>query len=75
MGDQVVGGALWRKVSRQGNEYFSGKVVIDGKTTEIILFYITKRKEKSPYFKIIKSDYEYGNESDRQRSDSPQRSA
>ena len=57
MGDQNELGVLWKKISKQGNEYFSGKITINGQIREIIIFYITKRKNKSPYFKIIESRY------------------
>jgi len=72
MNEERVTGALWQKSSKKGNEYFTGKIIIDGKITEIVLFYISKRKERSPWFKIVESHYEYGNTSDSQQRDSPQ---
>lgn len=68
MDEQTELGVAWRKVSKAGHEYFSGKITLDGKQHEIVIFYITKRKDKSPWFKIIQSHFEYGNESNPQQS-------
>lgn len=58
MEEQKEIGILWQKLSKKGNEYFSGRVTIDGKTTEIILFKIVAKHEKSPFYKIIKAEYD-----------------
>ncbi|WP_457635821.1 hypothetical protein [Persephonella sp.] len=49
-------GALWKRTSNSGMEYFAGKIELDGKETQILLFYNNKEKETHPHFKIVKSN-------------------
>ena len=44
---------LWKKTSKQGNIYVSGKIKIEDKEYYISLFNNTKKEEKQPDFNII----------------------
>lgn len=51
-------GALWERTSQAGNKFLSGKVVVDGKDVEIIIFANTYKKpgETSPDWRIYASE-------------------
>lgn len=50
-------GALWSKTSVRGEEYFSGKITVDGKSTKIVAFKVKyKNKYNSPDWIIYLSD-------------------
>ena len=51
-------GKLWKKTSIKGNEYFIGKITIDGKTTRIVIFKIMSADDGAPFLKIVQSRYE-----------------
>lgn len=50
-------GVLWAKTSRKGNEYYSGKVTVDGKNMEIVVFRITSKNPRGPAMRIIESHF------------------
>lgn len=56
MGDQREIGVLWRKVSRGGRKYFTGKVTVDGKTVEVAVFVVNGRNARSPDLLIVESN-------------------
>jgi uncharacterized protein (DUF736 family) len=48
-------GALWVKTSKNGKKFMSGKVEVDGKTVNIVVFKNEKTSEKQPDYRILES--------------------
>lgn len=46
-------GALWRRESRNGAEYLTGEVTIDGKLTRIVCFRAKSEHPKAPHWRIL----------------------
>lgn len=46
-------GALWRRESRNGAEYLTGEITIDGKMTRIVCFRTTSQHPKAPHWRIL----------------------
>jgi uncharacterized protein (DUF736 family) len=58
-------GALWERTSKNGNFFFSGRVKIDGKETEIICFKNNKQQPKHPDWKVYLSEPRAGSNTSR----------
>lgn len=49
-------GALWRKQSKNGEDYFTGSIQVDGQKVEIVVFANRyKKSDKQPDFRILRS--------------------
>lgn len=47
-------GALWKKINKEGNEFFSGEMIINGKKISIVVFSRgNKKNEKEPDYDIL----------------------
>lgn len=49
-------GALWVKTSKNGNQYMSGVVEIDGVKHQIVCFSNKKQKPNQPDYRILPSE-------------------
>jgi len=49
-------GGLWAYKAKNGTDYFSGKIELDGKVTQIVAFYNgNKKNPKEPDYRILLS--------------------
>lgn len=48
-------GALWKKVSKTGVEFYSGVLKIDDKAIEVVVFKNEKKHDRQPDFRILRS--------------------
>lgn len=49
-------GALWKKTSKKGVEFFSGSVEINNQKLDVVVFTNNKTKETHPDYKIYLSE-------------------
>lgn len=54
-------GLLWKNVSKKGNKYYKGAIMIGGAEHKITLFKIRTNKvgDNIPYFKVLLDDPNY----------------
>lgn len=68
--EMVELGAAWKKTSKAGNVFYSGKLKIDGKTIDFVIFpQKDKKNENAPDIKIYQTEPWEGG----QKSAAPQR--
>lgn len=48
-------GALWLRTSKQGNKFYTGKISVDGKDYNIVVFKNKNKKGQQPDLKIFPS--------------------